>query len=267
VQCEERERTAAWLAPRMLNSAREDVRLKPGVMPRGKAADASLGHRFSDIPLLPAALQRGAISIPSVDGDTDMVDVPDSGGSGGPGPAPAVAPADSCAVPLSMSKVTSGSFQGGLTMDSYYPKRAGGGFWQHPDTAGPFDTGTRAGSNVQLFGTFPSPCEPGQYSLGQTVTYSRFRQNGVDPREGKTMDDVAKSGQNASSPPFRQDFLGGGYNVSMADPPSVNYGPGTNLELDRDFVTSLAGPGGTQSTNWSTSLRIANGAVTTNTIS
>jgi hypothetical protein len=189
------------------------------------------------------------------------------GGDGGTGGG-AVPAATSCDAPFSMTKVTSGSFQSGLSMDTYYPDLVGSGFWQHGSSGGPFDTGTRAGSNVQLIGTFPSPCRPDQFTLAQTVTYDKKVIDGVhDPKEGVAQDDIAKSGRNASTAPFRQDFLGGGYNVSMADPPSTNYGSASNIELDRSFTTSLVGPGGRASVNWSTSIRVTNGTVTRNTIS
>ncbi len=64
-----------------------------------------------------------------------------------------------------MTKVTSGPFQGGYTMDDYFPQHKGKGLWSNSGTAGPFDTGKRAGSNVQLYGTFPSPCRPELFSL------------------------------------------------------------------------------------------------------
>ena len=83
------------------------------------------------------------------------------------------------------------------------------------------------------------------------------------------MDDIAKSGRDASKPPFRQEFSAGAntWAISMADPPSVSYGPSSNIEWDRSFVTSLVGPGGRKDVNWSTSIRIVNGSVTRNTIS
>lgn len=194
-----------------------------------------------------------------------MVEQPDGGGSGIVG---GEGGTSSCDQPLSMSKVTSGQFQGGKSMDDYYPDLVGRGYWQHSGSAGPWNTGSRVGSNAQLFGTIPSPCRPELFSLAQTVTRTRDRINGVtNPTEGQTFDDIAKSGRNASISPFRQDWLGGGYNISMADPPSIGYSSTTNAEWDRDFVTSLIGPGGRRSVNWSISIRIENGGVTRNTIS
>jgi hypothetical protein len=108
--------------------------------------------------------------------------------------------------------------------------------------------------------------------LAQTITRTRYRINGVPhAEEGKTFDDIAKSGRDASRAPFRQDFLGGGtaplgYIISMADPPSTGYGTGSNIEHDRDFVTSLVGSGGKQSVAWSLSTRISGGAVISNVL-
>jgi hypothetical protein len=155
-------------------------------------------------------------------------------------------------------------------MDTYYPDLVGQGYYQHPGTGGPFDTGTRAGANVQLYGVIPSPCEPTAFKLEQTIKRTRFRINGVaDAEEGKTFDDIAKSGRSASGPPFRQDFLGGGdaplgYIISMADPPSTTYGATGDIEHDRDFVTTLRGPSGAQSVTWSLSQRMSGGSVTKN---
>jgi hypothetical protein len=171
-----------------------------------------------------------------------------------------------------MNKLTSGAFLGGLTMDSYYPDLAGQGVYNHPGTGGTFDTGSRAGANVQLYGVIPSPCLPNQFHLEQTVTRTRFRINGVvHSEEGRTFDDLAKSGRDTSRAPFRQDFLGGGtaplgYIISMADPPSTGFNSTSNIEHDRDFVTSLVGPSGRQSVSWSLSTRISGGAVTSNVL-
>jgi hypothetical protein len=59
----------------------------------------------------------------------------------------------------------------------------------------------------------------------------------------------------------------------MADPPSIDYvkasffSPGSNIELDREYTTSLVGPGSpgeAKSVNWSQSIRIEKGVVTRN---
>ena len=163
-------------------------------------------------------------------------------------------------------KVTSGPFKGGLSLDDYYPDLVGRGFWSGGATAGTFDTGSRVGGKVQLVGTIPTTCDPTKFSLAQSVTRTRDRINGVtDPTEGQTLDDIAKSGRNASTTPFRQEFPG--YSISMAEPPSIGYGPTTDAEWDRDFVTSLIGPGGRKSVSWSLSIRVAKGAVTKKTVS
>jgi hypothetical protein len=167
-----------------------------------------------------------------------------------------------------MTKVTSGPFRGGYSLDDYYPDLVGQGYWSDGAKAGIFDTGSRVGAKVQLFGTIPFPWNPLKFSLAQRVTRTRDRIDGVtDPTEGQSFDDIAKSGRDASKSPFRRDWLGGGYNISMADPPGIGYGATTNAEWDRDFVTSLIGPGGRQSVAWSLSIRVKNGSVTTKTVS
>lgn len=227
-----------------------------------------------------ATIPISAPSLIPVDGGTDAdIDLtPDGGTGGGGGGGGGGAAATDCDVPRSMDKVTSGSFQGGLTVGSYFPSLATRGY---PATAGPFDLGNRAGSSVQFIGAIPSPCQPGRFSFAQTATVSRMRVNGTPaPEEGRTVDDVARSGQNVSAPPFRQEFLGGaaapygflggtsplGYIISFLDPPSIPYGPGSSGELVVSFTSSLVGAAGRKSVSWSVSVEVVNGAVTRNTV-
>jgi hypothetical protein len=244
-----------------------------GLTSGGMLRDVVPGPRWQigSLPVRPASLEaaRPAIDLPSGQaGETDRIDQPPAPAPADAGPAPPAAAADSCGQPRSMGKVTAGNFLGGVAMDDYYPYLSGKGFWQHPGSGGTFDTGQRVGAVVQLYGVIPAPCEPSQYTLAQSVTYTRARFDGVtDPNEGKPQDDVANSGQNQSRAPFRQGFVGGGaaplgYIISMADPPSMAYGASSNAEWDRDFTTSLIGPGGKQSVDWSVSIRIVNGKVT-----
>jgi hypothetical protein len=178
--------------------------------------------------------------------------------------------AGSCGQPRNIIKVTSGPFLGGRTIASYFPDLAARGY---PASAGPFDLGNRAGSSVQLVGVIPSPCEPSQFTVAQTYNVTRARFNGsVHALEGQSGDDIARSGRDASRSPFRQEFLGGGtaplgYIISFADPPSIPYGATTATgEFDANFVSSLVGPAGRRSVDWSVSVRIAGGHVTTNTV-
>jgi hypothetical protein len=237
-----------------------------------KVSDRAVGTGI-EIPVIGEEDKQIEIGSPDLSNlqsnkNTDALSMVEQPAGSGSGTAGGGEETSSCDQPLSMSKVTSGQLQGGKSMDDYYPDLVGRGYWQNSGSAGPWDTGSRVGSKAQLFGTIPSPCRPELFSLAQTVTRTRDRINGVtDPTEGQTFDDIAKSGRNASVPPFRQDWLGGGYNISMADPPSIGYSSTTNAEWDRDFVTSLKGPGGQRSVNWSISIRIENGVVTRNTIS
>ncbi len=234
-------------------------------------------HDFGVIQVFPirAPMQRQStgIDIPiSGAPEEEVVDEPVGGNASSGSNAPATPQSDSCEQPRSMHKLTSGPFLGGLTMDSYYPDLKGKGYYDHPGSGGAFDTGSRAGANIQLYGVIPSPCLPGQFHLEQTIKRTRFRINGVvHAEEGKTFDDIAKSGRDASRAPFRQEFLGGGdaplgYIISMADPPSTGYDSSSNIEHDRDFVTSLVGPSGRQSVSWSLSTRISGGSVTRNVL-
>lgn len=216
-------------------------------------------------------------TMPIADGGEQDVFEPPQSGSGSRGPViipePPTPASNSCSQPFSMDKIVSSSFLGGLTMDSYFPDLSGQGMWDHADTGGPFDTGTQAGGNAQLFGVIPSPCDPSQFHLEQTANPVRFRVNGVaNPLEGTTFDDLKRSRRDFSIAPSRQDFLGGGtaplgYIITMADPPSVNYGPSRpEVERDTNFVSSLVGPGGRQSVSWSQSVRVTGGSVTRNTL-
>jgi hypothetical protein len=87
-----------------------------------------------------------------------------------------------------------------------------------------------------------------------------------DADHGKTFDDIATTGNDPSRPPFRREWLGNGFNVSMADPLSLLYSRVRNVEWDRTFVTALAGPGGKASVTWKSSIRVVDRKLSRNTI-
>jgi hypothetical protein len=191
--------------------------------------------------------------------------------SGGPG-AGATPAASSCDVPIEMHKVTSGKFEGGKRLDDYYPELVGSGMWGPSGTAGPFDNGTRAGSAVQLVGTYPSPCahDGSVFTLGQTAKIIRARADGKKMTEGgkdfegQTFDDIKRSGRDQSKAPFRQTF---DFAVSMADPISgIPYKPLKSYEFHVDLTTALSGPAGGKSVNWSVRIEASAGKVTKNTL-
>ncbi|MFQ6024756.1 MAG: hypothetical protein ACE5NW_18740 [Acidiferrobacterales bacterium] len=243
---------------------------------------SSLGNqgiqRLLQYDSVPVRYNRPIVSVPPLGAKDEIVDIPRFVITPVPIEAPPTSNNDgstlqrnddatSCDEPMSMTKVTSGAFQGALSMGDYYPDLVGRGYWDHGDTAGPWDTGSRAGVNVQLFGTVPSPCRPDQFHLEQTVTRERERINGTPTaREGTSADDIANSGRDASTAPFRQLWLGGGLNISMADPPSAAYSATRDIDIKKHFVTSLAGPGGKRSVNWTIELKIENGTVTKNAV-
>lgn len=76
-----------------------------------------------------------------------------------PVPANPATPAGAeCEKPNRMRAVTSGPLLDGLTMDDYYPGLSSQGFLANPESAGPWDTDTRCGVNVQLVGNLhPMP--------------------------------------------------------------------------------------------------------------
>ena len=170
-----------------------------------------------------------------------------------------------------MRAVTSGKFEGGKTLDDYFPDLVGTKTWGKNDTAGTFDNGFRAGSAVQLIGEYPAPCVPGTskgFSLGQTATIVRARADGKQlmeggkPLEGTTLDDIKRSGRDASKPPFRQEFS---FAVSMADPISgIPYSSLKSYEMEVNLTSSLTGAGGSRSVNWGITIEATGGKVTKN---
>jgi hypothetical protein len=242
------------------------LRNEPRRVQGERAAAPDLPYRFADVPIL-------APGIPPEEWDEETegadVGLPEGQATEDVRPPPAAEPLgpDQCA-PASMKAIVSGKFEGGFSMDDYYDDLKGQDYWAHGDTGGPFTTPRYVGSNAQLIGVVPPSCNPRTFHLEQTRQDTRNRVNGrTDDNEGAVQDDLARSGRNASTRPFRRDWQDSqGWHISMADPPSQRRDK-ANVELDRTFVTSLAGSAGTASVTWKTSIRIANGVVTRNTIS
>jgi hypothetical protein len=253
---------------------------------------ACRAHDFAKIPLYPIVPSKGQPgSIKSEDRQRIPVawqmDLPND-----PGANTSVSPQTdngagvdeqqyqvSCFSPIGMTKVTSGPLHGHLpdgntlTMFDYFPELSGKGYLKNIRNTGTFSTANHAGANVQLYGTIPSPCRPDDFSITQTVTYIANKINGVStPKEGGSFDDIKESGRDPSKPPFRQEWLGeNGYSISIADIPGYGerakaFSSSTNIEIAKDFVTSLVGPGGSMSVDWSYRLRIEDGIVTENEI-
>ncbi len=195
----------------------------------------------------------------------------DSDTSGGA----ATATSDDCSTPLSMTIVKSGAFKGGFTLDTYYPMLAG--HWPHPGTAGPWVTAERAGVNVQLLGRIPPVCSPDLYAINQQRVTKLFTVDGVTQADqGQThSDDFGEQQWDTSRPPFRQVWLapestGMVPTITFADTPDVAFvfqgQRAQSVERDVDYTTTLTGPSGSESVIWSTSVRYADGKVTTNTV-
>lgn len=177
-----------------------------------------------------------------------------------------------CDAPERMRKVISGTFEGGKTLDDYFPDQVGRGIWSSNNTAGPFDTGSRAGSAVQLIGELPIPCATSSAptTLGQRVTIVRARANGRKMQEGgrdfegQTLDDIARSGRDQSRAPFRQTWTGA---VTMADPISgIPYAGLRSYEFECNLTTSLTGAGGSVSVGWGITIEASGGRVTKNEV-
>ncbi len=184
----------------------------------------------------------------------------------------AAAGGEDCDIPQTVRKVTTGKFEGGKTLDDYFPDLVGKGYWGKNDTAGPFDNGSRAGSSVQLIGEYLSPCLGGgsQFTFGQTASFIRARANGKKlmeggkPLEGQTIDDIKRSGRDQSKAPFRQTF---DFAISMADPISgIVYAGLTSYEWEVDLTTSVSGKGGSKSVGWGVTVEASGGKVTKNVL-
>jgi hypothetical protein len=177
-----------------------------------------------------------------------------------------------CDTPSGMRKVTSGSFEGGKTLDDYFPDLVGTRYWGSNNTAGPFDNGYRAGSAVQLIGDLPIPCatSAAPTTLTQTVKIIRLRGNGLRimeggrPLEGRTLDDIRRSGRDQSRAPFRQTWVGA---VTMADPISgAPYSAFSTYEFKADLTSSLTGAGGAALVRWGVTVESSAGRVTKNEV-
>ena len=189
-----------------------------------------------------------------------------------PAPTPATPTATECVKP-SMVAVTSGTFLDGLTMDDYYPGLRAQGLFSNPGTAGPWDTGSRCGVNVQIVGGLNLLCRDELFQFTQTVHHDKSIINGSkDADDGTTHDDIADSGGDYTRPPRRQtrtaEHEAGGslLHVSMADPPSLLYSAVDSAEWDRTYVTALAGPRGKAETTWRVSIAVKDGKVVKNTV-
>lgn len=165
--------------------------------------------------------------------------------------------------PKKITLVKDGDFKGGKTMDDYYPDLKGKGYYDHPGKAGPFDTGSRVGANIQIVGEVEgdaSKCKVTQELFVETENI-----NGNTDRQGKTYDDIKKSGRDATKAPFKQDFNG---QTSFADPPSYGYGPTTNITSKRVFTSCVVGCDGKTKccVKWSLEIIVVKGVVTKNEV-
>lgn len=248
--------------PSLLGSSRSAVR-------RGDETPAIAplrGHSFAAVPV------HTRVDLPRIEeGDIPLkVTAPPPVGPGGKPSTPA---AIECEKPYSMVAVTSGKFLDGLTMDDYYPGLRAKGYFSNPSTAGPWDTGSRCGVNVQLVGDMNLLCRDELFQFTQTIHHDKSIINGSpDADHGTTHDDIADSGGDYTKPPRRQARTaaradsGSLLHVSMADPPSLLYSRVRSAEWNRTFVTALVGPRGKAETTWRVSTVIKDSKVVTNTV-
>ncbi len=180
--------------------------------------------------------------------------------------------ADDCDTPGSFRKVTSGKFEGGKTLDDYFPDIVGTKSWGSKDTAGPFDNGFRAGSALQFIATYQMLCVAGgsAYTFDQQIAIARMRGDGKKlmengkALEGQTINDVARSGRDQSKAPFRQEWLNV---ISMADPISgAPYTSFNDYEFEATATTKVTGAGGSLSVTWTVKVESKAKKITTNTL-
>lgn len=187
--------------------------------------------------------------------------------------------------PIGIKVVTSGALEGGLTMDDYYPKGSipdALRFFNNPGTLGPFVNrgnfggfNSAAGGKVQIIAQIEKGCPHELFSFGQEVFKQVDRVGGAPQRdEGQTVDDIAASRRDFSSPPHRQIRDDANVtNVSMADFPGAAFsGPsglgGGFVQRLLLFKTSFTGnlTGRTVEVRWQLRLNIVNGFVRENSV-
>ncbi len=169
--------------------------------------------------------------------------------------------------PTKMRKVISGTLEGSKKVSDYYPDLAGRGGAYAGNKAGPFDTGKRAGSVVQLIGEIPSGVSHTEYTFKQAITISKLQINGkAHAMEGKTIDDIKRSGRDQSKAPFRQVW---GNSVSICDPiTGVPYNTLRSYHFKAKAKTSIEHKAGaSKSVNWGVEVQASGGKVTKNTAS
>ena len=168
---------------------------------------------------------------------------------------------------LQMRKVISGALEGGKKVSDYYPSLAGTKSWGGDSSAGPFDNGERAGSVVQLIGEIPTGTSQADFTLQQMITVSTIKLDGrPHALEGKSLDDIARSGWDQSQPPFRQVWAN---KVSMCDPISgVPYNRLKTYDFAASAVTSIVHKSGAKkSVTWGVTIKARDGKVIENTVS
>jgi hypothetical protein len=165
--------------------------------------------------------------------------------------------------------VTQGAFRGGKTLDDYYPFLIGSGYWRTNNQAGAFDTGVRVGVGVavQVIATCTGDCSKCELTQHYTIPATTYPSEFVT---NTPIDDIARSGQDATCPPFRQDI--GTNQLSWADPASYFYNNSTTSDFDAKnvFVSCVKSCGKCDwdrcCVEWTWEVAVKNGAVVKNTI-
>jgi len=135
-----------------------------------------------------------------------------------------------------------GLFKGEYDIYDFYPSlkalENGKNFVRTPENeTGPIINEKRIGYQIQILSKTTGLGRLCNFT--QVLTYTKNVVNGVvHPDQGKTIDDIALSGQDQSQPPFRQYFLG---NPTFADPISAAFRPNSHYVWDYETCIHSGG--------------------------
>jgi RHS repeat-associated protein len=145
---------------------------------------------------------------------------------------------DPCCCVESVDVVLSGPFEGGLSLEDYYPDLKGTDYLSsQPKQAGPFSNSSVVGAKVQITSKVKGPGTRCNFSQDVWVDIETIGGKSSG-REKKNYDDITKSHRDQTKPPFRQNIGG---NPSMSDPPQM---PNVSSTYSTRWFTTCLNSGG-----------------------